>query len=175
MVPPWVAPFMLHSLNTPRFDGTNIVKTLNNLENIARQFTYPDDQILELFKQRCTTPALASTVENITAGQYAWRDQKEELLAYYKANDQTCRADPTEVIEDIIRHNPLDDLETWKRKIADYNQVLDDAGDYSALMTWPFYKTLPWMRCGRLALTSGHNYLPGIHQRLQYPPTSPYP
>ena len=113
---------MLHNLNIPKFDGTNIVKSVTNVEDVARQYLYPDGQILNLFKQLCATPSLARDVEKITAGDYSWSDQKKDLLTYFKAEDKASRADPTEIIEDIIRNNPDDNLDDWKQKIADYNQ-----------------------------------------------------
>ena len=101
---------MLYSMNTLKFNGTNIIKTLNSLKNIVQQFLYLDNYILKLFKQCCTTPGLATTVNSITAGQYLWKAQKEELLAFFKSSDQTCHTDPTKVIKDIICYNPLNNL-----------------------------------------------------------------
>jgi hypothetical protein len=143
MMPPWIAPLMLHNLNVPRFDGTNIVKSISALEDISRQFSYPTDQILSLLKQHCASSDLVYSIEKVTAGLNTWALQSQELLAYFKTSDTSSQVDPGLVIEAILRQNPSDDLEEWKRRIADYNQALMEAGEASDQGSRTFYKTLP--------------------------------
>lgn len=147
VLPPWAASIMMNNLSMERFDGTNIFRAISNIEDLARQFSYPEDNLLTLLKQNTSSRELAEVINQVTAGLGTWQTQKQQLIAFFKTDDKSMRADPNEVIKGLHKDNPGNDLREWKARVVEYNQVLSDARDPATTPVWPFYKCLPpWVK-----------------------------